>query len=61
MIGWRGNLKLWPQLIDHIRTDKSDVRVVVHKLMPSRLEVVVQELGKAGRDNETAQCYVWKI
>ena len=39
--------------------DKSDVRFVIHKSMPSSLEAMAQESGKAGRDNEIAHCVMF--
>ena len=39
--------------------DKSDVRFVIHKSMPSSLEAMVQESGRAGRDNETEHCVMF--
>ena len=39
--------------------DKSDVRFVIHKSMPSSLEAMVQESGRAGRDNEIAHCVMF--
>ena len=39
--------------------DKSDVRFVIHKSMPNSLEAMVQESGRAGRDNEIAHCVMF--
>ncbi|MCB9508418.1 MAG: ATP-dependent DNA helicase RecQ [Myxococcales bacterium] len=39
--------------------DRSDVRVVVHADMPRTLEAYYQEIGRAGRDKQPAQCVLF--
>ncbi|XP_006823889.1 ATP-dependent DNA helicase Q4-like, partial [Saccoglossus kowalevskii] len=39
--------------------DKSDVRAIIHFNLPKTFESYVQEIGRAGRDGEPAQCHLF--
>ncbi|KAK9877973.1 hypothetical protein WA026_020188 [Henosepilachna vigintioctopunctata] len=39
--------------------NKSDIRCVIHYSMPSKFESYVQEIGRAGRDDQLAKCHVF--
>lgn len=39
--------------------DKSDVKGIIHYTLPKSFESYVQEIGRAGRDGNTAHCHVF--
>jgi RecQ family ATP-dependent DNA helicase len=39
--------------------NKPNIRVVIHKGCPQNIESYYQEIGRAGRDNEASECYMF--
>lgn len=39
--------------------DKADIRAIIHRDYPQSLEALVQEIGRGGRDGETAVCHTY--
>lgn len=39
--------------------NKSDIRAIIHYNMPGTFEGYVQEVGRSGRDSNTAHCHLF--